>query len=533
MSALTAVTELPVDERSAAVPCVELGIYEKALCFNGSYDDLFDQVARGGFAFIDLSVDESTERAARLNWTTAERVAVRQAAARAGIALGGLCLSLHRKVAPGSSDPAVREEARTVLFQGIDLAADLGIPVVQVAGYYNYYEKAHPRAREFYVDCLRKGAEHAARRGILLGIENVDGHDVDSVSEALAVVEQIDSPWLQLYPDVGNIAEQGLPMEAELARGEGRMLAIHVKDVRRGEPRRVPMGGGIVDWDVAFAELARQGWSGRMMIEMWNDDAEGGLERAVSAREFIEGKLAAAGIVVSTTRVPAGQELPASVVRLCEEVCRGNLELPRHGLVAWTGGNLSARDPQTGLVAIKPSGMLYDDMKPTDMVVVDLDGRVVAGDRGPSSDTASHLAVYRARPDVMSIVHTHSRYATAFAAVGESIPCCLTAIADEFGGDIPCGGYAAIGGDEIGAEIVRSIGRSPAIVMRQHGVFTVGRNIDKALQAAVMVEDVAATVAIARGLGAVTRLPDEEIEANWDRYQNRYGTANASKGVTR
>jgi len=176
--------------------------------------------------------------------------------------------------------------------------------------------------------------------------------------------------------------------------------------------------------------------------------------------------------------------------------------------------------------------MLYDQMTAEDMVIVDLDGHIVHGDRGPSSDTASHLGVYRARPDVMSIIHTHSRYATAFAAAGKAIPCVLTAIADEFGGDVPLGEYASIGGNAIGEEIVRSIGHAPAILMKQHGVFTLGPSIGKALQAAVMVEDIAHTVAVAEGLGSLTRLPDEEIAANYDRYTHRYGTKNASEGVS-
>ena len=217
---------------------------------------------------------------------------------------------------------------------------------------------------------------------------------------------------------------------------------------------------------------------------------------------------------------------------LRQDVLNGNLALPRHGLVAWTGGNLSARDPVSGLVVIKPSGLLYEKMSAEDMVVVDLDGKIVDGRRGPSSDTSSHLGVYRNRPDVMSIVHTHSTYATAFAATGQPIPCCLTAIADEFGGPIPCGGYAAIGGDAIGEEIVRSIGHSPAILMRQHGVFTIGASIEKALKAAVMVEDVARTVAIAMGIGFITALPEAEIASNFDRYQNRYGTDAASTGLS-
>lgn len=216
---------------------------------------------------------------------------------------------------------------------------------------------------------------------------------------------------------------------------------------------------------------------------------------------------------------------------LREQVWRANVALPAHGLVTWTSGNVSARDLETQLVVIKPSGMFYGDMTPEDMVVVDLTGTVVEGRRGPSSDTLSHLGVYRERDDVASIVHTHSTYATAWAAIGEPIPCVLTAIADEFGGDIPLGAYARIGGEQIGAEIVRSIGRSPGIIMRQHGVFTIGASIEKALQAAVMIEDVARTVAIARGLGSPQRLPQAEIEANHTRYSDRYGTAAASEGV--
>ena len=216
---------------------------------------------------------------------------------------------------------------------------------------------------------------------------------------------------------------------------------------------------------------------------------------------------------------------------LREQVCEGNLELPRHNLVAWTGGNLSAIDEETGYIVIKPSGMRYEEMTPDDMVVVAPDGKVVEGKHGPSSDTSSHLYVYQHRKDVKSVIHTHSRYATAFAAIGEPIPCCLTAIADEFGGPIPCGGYARIGGTEIGEEIIRSIGSAPAILMKQHGVFTIGPSIKKALQAAVMVEDVARTVAIARTIGQISDLPATEISANYDRYQNRYGTMNASLGV--
>jgi L-ribulose-5-phosphate 4-epimerase len=213
---------------------------------------------------------------------------------------------------------------------------------------------------------------------------------------------------------------------------------------------------------------------------------------------------------------------------LREEVCRANRALPTYGLVTWTSGNVSGRDPETDLVVIKPSGIMFEDLTPENMVVVDLEGRVVEGDHGASTDTISHVYVYRHRPDVMGVVHTHSNYATAFAAVGKPIPVCLTAIADEFGMTIPCGSYARIGGDFIGEEIVRAIGDCVAVLLKQHGVFTIGTSVGKALKAAVMVEDVAKTVWLAMQIGQPEELPAEEIAANYDRYQHRYGTALAS-----
>jgi L-ribulose-5-phosphate 4-epimerase len=208
---------------------------------------------------------------------------------------------------------------------------------------------------------------------------------------------------------------------------------------------------------------------------------------------------------------------------LKQRVWKCNVELLRWGLVVWTGGNVSGRDPASGLVVIKPSGVLYDDLKPEDMVVLDLDGKVVEGSKGPSTDTASHLYVYRHRPDVNGVVHTHSNYATAFAAVGRAIPVYLTGIADEFGCEIPCGQYARIGGEQIGEEIVRSIGESKAILLKQHGVFTIGVSPEKAVKTAVMVEDSARTVWLALQIGQPEVLPQEEIDANHERYSKRYG----------
>src|SRR5450756_1048055 len=183
------------------------------------------------------------------------------------------------------------------------------------------------------------------------------------------------------------------------------------------------------------------------------------------------------------------------------ELARLHQELPRHDLVVWTGGNVSVRDPETGLVAIKPSGVRYEDLTADKMVVLDLDGNQMEGDLKPSSDTWSHLYIYRHRQDVNGIVHTHSRYATAFAAVGKSIPVYLTAHADEFGCEIPCGGFALIGEEEIGQQVTEHIGKSSALLLKNHGVFTIGNSAKSAVKSAVMVEDVAATVWMALQIG--------------------------------
>jgi L-ribulose-5-phosphate 4-epimerase len=208
-----------------------------------------------------------------------------------------------------------------------------------------------------------------------------------------------------------------------------------------------------------------------------------------------------------------------------ERVAELHGELTRNGLVAWTSGNISERVPDSDLLVIKPSGLSYADLTPESMVVVDLDGNVVDGDLSPSSDTATHAFVYRSLERVGGVVHTHSPYATAWAGSGEPIPCVLTAMADEFGGDIPLGPFARIGGEEIGQGIVETLqdSRSPAVLMRSHGVFTIGADARDAVQAAVMCEDVARTVLLARSLGELERLDQDDIDALYDRYQNVYG----------
>lgn len=209
--------------------------------------------------------------------------------------------------------------------------------------------------------------------------------------------------------------------------------------------------------------------------------------------------------------------------KLKEQLVQLHLELPKNNLVVWTGGNISVRDAESGLVVIKASGIRYEEMGSEHMVVMDSSGEVVEGNFKPSSDVYSHLYIYNHRPDVGGVVHTHSPYATAFAAVGKPIPCVLTALADEFGGEIPCGGFALIGDEAIGKVILESIGNSQAVLLKNHGVFTVGRSGEEALKAAVMVEDNARTVWLAFQLGQPEEIPQESINKLYQRYRNVYG----------
>jgi L-ribulose-5-phosphate 4-epimerase len=218
-------------------------------------------------------------------------------------------------------------------------------------------------------------------------------------------------------------------------------------------------------------------------------------------------------------------DVGATLAQLRRTVADLHAELTRNGLVIWTAGNVSARVPGHDLLVIKPSGVSYDDLTADAMVVCDLDGTLVDGDGAPSSDTAAHAYVYRYMPEVGGVVHTHSTYATAWAARNEPIPCVLTMIADEFGGEIPVGPFALIGDDSIGRGIVETLrgSRSRAVLMAGHGPFTIGRDARDAVKAAVMLEDVARTVHISRQLGTPAQLAPADVTSLYERYQNVYG----------
>ena len=222
-------------------------------------------------------------------------------------------------------------------------------------------------------------------------------------------------------------------------------------------------------------------------------------------------------------------EISVSIDTVRADVARLHGELVRYGLVVWTGGNVSGRVPGADLFVIKPSGVSYDDLAPENMILCDLDGAVVPGtpgsERSPSSDTAAHAYVYRSMPEVGGVVPTHSTYAVAWAARGEEIPCVITGMADEFGGPIPIGPFAVIGDDSIGRGIVETLRghRSRAVLMQNHGPFTIGVSAKDAVKAAVMCEDAARTVHLARQAGPLIPIPPEKIDALYSRYQNVYG----------
>jgi L-ribulose-5-phosphate 4-epimerase len=218
------------------------------------------------------------------------------------------------------------------------------------------------------------------------------------------------------------------------------------------------------------------------------------------------------------------------VVAMRATVAALHTHLTAYNLVAWTAGNVSGRVPGHELMVIKPSGVDYDELTSDSMVVCDLDGNLIDGDLDPSSDTAAHAYIYRHRPDIGGVVHTHSPYASAWAARGEPVPCVLTAMADEFGGEIPVGPFALIGDDSIGRGVVATLAgsRSPAVLMRNHGVFAVGATPKAAVKAAVMCEDVARTVHLARQLGDVVPIGQSDVDKLYERYQNRYGQSGRS-----
>lgn len=276
-----------------------IGIYEKALPYNVTWRQRLALAREAGFDFVEMSVDESDERLARLDWSASERAELRKAIAETGVPILTMCLSGHRKWALGSATPDIRGRGLDIMRKAVAFCVDTGIRIIQLAGYYVYYEPHTAESLDRYRDGLAQGLVWASQAGVMLALENVDGDDVDSVSKAMSFVEHFSSPWFQVYPDVGNLAEHGLDVAAELERGRGHLVGIHVKDTRPGEPRRVQFGQGIVPFEDAFRKLAEMRFVGPVMLEMWNDDAPDAVRIVRAAREWVIARMIAGGLATS------------------------------------------------------------------------------------------------------------------------------------------------------------------------------------------------------------------------------------------
>lgn len=274
-----------------------IGIYEKALPLNINWHSRLAKAKKAGFDFVEISIDESDERLDRLDWSAKERARLRSAIANTGVPIITMCLSGHRKYPLGSADAATRQRALDITHKAVDFAVDVGVRIIQMAGYYVYYEPHTDHSLPLYQEGLAKGLEWASKAGVMLALENVDGNDVSSLKQAMYFVDAFDSPWFQVYPDIGNLSEHKLDVCSELELARGHIVGVHVKDTIPGEPRRIPFGEGTTPFVAAFSKLAEMGFSGPVLLEMWNDDSPDSLRIVEYAREWIITRMREGGLL--------------------------------------------------------------------------------------------------------------------------------------------------------------------------------------------------------------------------------------------
>jgi L-ribulose-5-phosphate 3-epimerase len=274
-----------------------IGIYEKALPFNVDWHERLAVARQTGFDFVEISIDESDERQVRLDWSAKERADLRHAMAESGIPIITMCLSGHRKYPFGSADPMIRRRADEMMHKAIAFAVDVGIRIIQLAGYYVYYEPHSAASRDRYRAGLSQALDVASQASVMLALENVDGNDVMSITKAMRFVKDFNSPWFQIYPDIGNLAEHELSVSDELELARGHIVGVHVKDTIPGEPRRVPFGEGVTPFAAAFRKLAEMNFNGPILLEMWNDDALDSLKVVEEARCWVEARMVEGGLI--------------------------------------------------------------------------------------------------------------------------------------------------------------------------------------------------------------------------------------------
>jgi L-ribulose-5-phosphate 3-epimerase len=266
-----------------------VGIYEKALPAHLQWEERLRVAAEVGFDFVEISIDESDERLARLDWSASERAELRRAIVDSGVPIMTMCLSGHRKYPLGSASPETRARALAILHGAIEFAADIGLSIVQVMGYDVFYEPAYAGTEARFLNGLEQGVRWAGAAGVMLGLENCDLEFADSLDKGLRIVERIDSPWFHLYPDMGNLAAAGYDPAEQLRRAAGHIVGVHVKDTTPGVVRGVPFREGIVPFEEVFQDLAEIGFWGPMTVEMWSDMDKAGdpLSAVVAARQLV------------------------------------------------------------------------------------------------------------------------------------------------------------------------------------------------------------------------------------------------------
>jgi L-ribulose-5-phosphate 3-epimerase len=248
---------------------IPVGIYEKAFPADYSLEQILTAAKGIGYDFVELSIDESPERLQRLDWSKSERAAVRKAIGDNGIPFWGMGLSAHRKFPLGSLSPEIRQRGLDLLHQSIQLAGDLGLRVIQVMGYDEFYEPSTPDTQAYFLEGLKTGIEWASAAGVMLALENIDHETVNSVKKAMRYVKELESPWFNVYPDIGNLTAFGYDPIEQLSLAEGYIVGVHVKDTQPGEVRGILLGQGIVPFQESFQLLSRMGFRGPIVMEMW------------------------------------------------------------------------------------------------------------------------------------------------------------------------------------------------------------------------------------------------------------------------
>jgi L-ribulose-5-phosphate 3-epimerase len=267
-----------------------VGLYEKALPADLSWEERLRTAAEAGYDFIDISIDETDCRLARLDWPASQRAALRQAIANTGVPILTMCLSAHRKYPLGSRSPEIRRQGLDILHKAIQFAGDIGVRIIQVMGYDVFYEPSDDQTKMLFTQIMQQGVRWASQAGVMLGLENVDNPFLESLGKGLRLVQELNSPWFRLYPDMGNLAAAGYHPPQELSLAAGHVVAIHVKDALPGIIRGVPFEEGIVPFVETFQALARIGFWGPMGVEMWGqmDARRDPLADAIAARRLVE-----------------------------------------------------------------------------------------------------------------------------------------------------------------------------------------------------------------------------------------------------